>query len=132
MWLNNPLPPLEASGTSGMKAGVNGVPSLSVLDGWWLEGYNEKNGWAFGGDPVEGDRTNVDADALYRLLEEEIIPLYYQRSDDEIPHEFVQVMKEAIKSAAPRFCTTRMVKEYVNRFYIDALGLKESLVSSDK
>ena len=115
-----------------MKAGVNGVPSLSVLDGWWLEGYNAKNGWAFGGDPVEGDRTNVDADALYRLLEEEIIPLYYQRSDDEIPHEFVQVMKEAIKSAAPRFCTTRMVKEYVNRFYIDALGLKESLVSSDK
>jgi starch phosphorylase len=132
VWLNNPLPPLEASGTSGMKAGVNGVPSLSVLDGWWLEGYNAKNGWAFGGDPVEGDRTNVDADALYRLLEEEIIPLYYQRSDDEIPHEFVQVMKEAIKSAAPRFCTTRMVKEYVNRFYIDALGLKESLVSSDK
>ena len=66
------------------------------------------------------------------MLEEQIIPLYYRRSDDEIPHEFVQVMKEAIKGAAPQFCTTRMVKEYVNRFYIDALGLKESLVSSDK
>ena len=132
VWLNNPLPPLEASGTSGMKAGVNGVPSLSVLDGWWLEGYNGKNGWAFGGDPIEGDRTNADADALYRLLEEQIIPLYYRRSDDEIPHEFVRVMKEAIKSVAPRFSTTRMAKEYVQRFYIDALGLKESLVSSDK
>src|SRR5580700_6733239 len=61
VWLNNPLPPLEASGTSGMKAGANGVPSLSVLDGWWLEGYNGKNGWAFGGEPVEGERTNADA-----------------------------------------------------------------------
>jgi starch phosphorylase len=66
------------------------------------------------------------------LLEEQIIPLYYRRSDDEIPHEFVQVMKEAIKSAAPQFCTTRMAKEYVQRFYIEALGLKESLVSSNK
>ena len=132
VWLNNPLPPLEASGTSGMKAGANGVPSLSVLDGWWIEGYNGKNGWAFGGDPVEGDRTNADADALYRLLEEEIVPLYYRRTDDEIPHDYVRVMKAAIKSIAPQFSTMRMVKEYVNRFYVDALGLKESLASIDK
>ena len=132
VWLNNPLPPLEASGTSGMKAGANGVPSLSVLDGWWIEGYNGENGWAFGGDPIEGDRTNADADALYRLLEEKIIPLYYRRSDDEIPHDYVRVMKAAIKSVAPQFSTMRMVKEYVNRFYVDALGLKESLASVDK
>jgi glycogen phosphorylase len=126
VWLNNPLPPLEASGTSGMKAGANGVPSLSVLDGWWLEGYNGKNGWAFGGDPVEGDRTNSDAEALYRVLEEKIIPLYYHRPDDEVAHDFVQVMKEAIKSVAPQFSSRRMLKEYVNQFYVEALGIKKS------
>ena len=126
VWLNNPLPPLEASGTSGMKAGANGVPSLSVLDGWWLEGYNGKNGWAFGGDPVEGDRTNSDAEALYRVLEEKIIPLYYHRPDDEVAHDFVQVMKEAIKSVAPQFSSRRMLKEYVDQFYVEALGIKKS------
>jgi starch phosphorylase len=132
VWLNNPLPPLEASGTSGMKAGANGVPSLSVLDGWWIEGSNGENGWAFGGDPVDGDRNMADADALYRLVEEEIVPLYYRRTDDEIPHDYIRVMKAAIKSVAPQFSTMRMVKEYVNRFYVDALGLKESLASIDK
>lgn len=126
VWLNNPLPPLEASGTSGMKAGANGVPSLSILDGWWLEGYNGANGWAFGDDSVDGDRTDADAQALYRSLENHVIPLYYQRSNDEIPHEFVRVMKAAIKSVAPRFNTRRMVKEYVSRFYLEALGLKSS------
>ena len=126
VWLNNPLPPLEASGTSGMKAGANGVPSLSVLDGWWLEGYNGKNGWAFGGDPVEGDRSNADAEALYRLLEEKIIPLYYHRPDDEVAHDFVRVMKAAIKSVAPQFSSRRMLKEYVNQFYVEALGIKKS------
>lgn len=126
VWLNNPLPPLEASGTSGMKAGANGVPSLSVLDGWWLEGYNGKNGWAFGDDSVEGDRTNADAEALYRLLEEKIIPLYYHRPDDEVAHDFVRVMKAAIKSVAPQFSSRRMLKEYVNQFYVEALGIKKS------
>ncbi|MGA8553791.1 MAG: alpha-glucan family phosphorylase [Candidatus Acidiferrales bacterium] len=125
IWLNNPLPPLEASGTSGMKAGANGVPSLSILDGWWLEGYNGKNGWAFGNDAVEGDRTNADAESLYRLLEEEIVPRYYQRSDNEIPHEFVRTMKAAIKSVAPQFSSRRMLKEYVNQFYVKALGIKK-------
>jgi starch phosphorylase len=123
VWLNNPTPPLEASGTSGMKACINGVPNLSILDGWWVEGYNETNGWAFGGDAVEGDRTRADAEALYHLLEEKIMPLYYQRSDHGVPHEFVQVMKEAIKSVAPTFGTRRMAKEYVRRFYVPALGL---------
>jgi starch phosphorylase len=122
VWLNNPVPPLEASGTSGMKASVNGVPNLSIQDGWWIEGYNGSNGWAFGGQ-VQGDRTQADAEALYRLLEEEIIPLFYQRSDDGVPHGFVQVMKEAIKSVSPRFSTRRMAKEYAARFYAQALGL---------
>lgn len=124
VWINNPLPPLEASGTSGMKASVNGTPNLSILDGWWIEGHKENNGWAFGDQEVEGDRTPADAEALYGLLENEIVPLYYQRSDDGVPHEFVQVMKAAIQSVAPTFSAKRMVKEYVTRFYVHALGLK--------
>jgi starch phosphorylase len=123
VWLNNPLPPLEASGTSGMKAAVNGTPNLAILDGWWIEGYHEGNGWAFGGDTVEGDRTASDAEALYRLLEQEIIPRYYERTDDEIPHEFVRVMKKAIETAAPAFSARRMVKEYVSRCYAPALSI---------
>jgi starch phosphorylase len=107
-----------------MKASVNGTPNLSILDGWWIEGYNGANGWAFGGEDVQGDRTQADAEALYRLLEEKVIPLYYQRSDEGVPHGFVQVMKAAIKSAAPTFSARRMVKEYVDRFYVQALGLK--------
>jgi starch phosphorylase len=90
---------LEASGTSGMKASVNGTPTLSILDGWWVEGYNGENGWAFGGKDVQGDQRQADAEALYWLLEEKIIPLYYQRSDDEVPHGFVQVMKASIKES---------------------------------
>jgi len=125
VWLNTPLPPLEASGTSGMKASINGVPNLSVLDGWWIEGYEGDNGWAFGGKEIEGDRTPADAEAVYRLLEEKIVPLFYERSDDEIPHDFCQVMKAAMKSVAPAFCTRRMVKEYVEHFYVEALGLEE-------
>jgi starch phosphorylase len=123
VWLNNPLPPLEASGTSGMKAAVNGTPNLSILDGWWIEGYNGDNGWAFGGEDVQGDRFQADAQALYRLLEEQIIPLYYQRSDDEVPHGFVRAMKAAIKSVAPAFSARRMVKEYAERFYVRALSI---------
>jgi starch phosphorylase len=123
LWLNNPVPPLEASGTSGMKASMNGVPNLSILDGWWMEGYNGKNGWAFGDNSTSGDRTAEDAEAIYRLLEEQIVPLYYKRSDDEIPHGYVDVMKAAIMSIAPQFSTRRMVKEYVNKFYLEALGI---------
>lgn len=117
VWVNTPLPPLEASGTSGIKASVNGVPHLSVLDGWWLEGYTGENGWAFGGEEVPGDRAPADAAALYRLLEERIIPLYYDRGPDGIPHGFVRVMKEAIRTVAPRFSSRRMLKEYLERLY---------------
>jgi starch phosphorylase len=124
IWLNNPLPPLEASGTSGMKAAVNGSPNLSILDGWWIEGYNGENGWAFGGEEIQGDRTAADAAALYQLLEEKVVPLYYERSDEGVPHDFVKVMKAAIKSVAPAFSTRRMVKEYVNLFYAPALEVK--------
>ena len=117
VWLNNPVPPMEASGTSGMKAALNGVPQLSILDGWWIEGFNGKNGWAFGDAAVDGDRDAVDADGLYRLLETEIIPKYYNVSDDGFPREWVTMMKETIRSNAARFSARRMVKTYLEKYY---------------
>jgi starch phosphorylase len=121
VWLNNPLPPFEASGTSGMKAAVNGVPQLSILDGWWIEGCNRRNGWAFGGAEIAGDRDAADARAIYELLEKRIIPLYYDVSDDGLPHGWIRVMKAAMKSVGPRFSARRMAKEYITRFYGSAL-----------
>ncbi len=126
VWLNNPLPPLEACGTSGMKAALNGVPQLSILDGWWVEGFNGKNGWAIDGREDIRNRDDVDAAAIYDLLEKEITPLYYTVSEDGIPHGWVRVMKETIRSNAPRFSTRRMVREYLDRFYVPALhAIKE-------
>jgi starch phosphorylase len=121
VWLNNPLPPMEACGTSGMKAAVNGVPQLSIMDGWWSEAYNGKNGWALEHQEVDGNRDGADAAAIYRLLEEEIIPLYYRVSDEGVPHDWVRVMKDAIKSTAAQFSARRMVTEYVDKFYAGAL-----------
>jgi starch phosphorylase len=121
VWLNTPLPPLEASGTSGMKASLNGVPHLSILDGWWIEGYNQKNGWAFGGNEIQGDRDPADAGAVYELLEKRVIPLYYDVSDDGVPHGWAKLMKEAIKTVGPRFSARRMAKDYITKFYVKAL-----------
>ncbi|MFZ2071591.1 MAG: alpha-glucan family phosphorylase [Halobacteriota archaeon] len=121
VWLNNPLPPMEASGTSGMKAALNGVPHLSIMDGWWIEGFNGKNGWAFGGEEVSGNRDQADAEAIYELLEKEVIPLYYNVSDDGVPHDWVNVMKESMKSNGPIFSARRMDKEYIQKFYANAL-----------
>jgi starch phosphorylase len=128
VWLNTPRCLNEACGTSGMKAALNGVPSLSVLDGWWYEGYNGTNGWAIG----EGSETcshretdKADAESLYRLLEERIVPLYYERDRDGVPHGWIHVVKEAIRSIAPHFCARRTLKEYTNRVYLPAtLSLK--------
>ena len=116
LWLNNPEPPMEACGTSGMKASLNGVPHLSILDGWWPEGFNGKNGWAF-----TGDGEDKDAEAIYDFLEKEIIPLYYKVDEYGTPIGWVKVMKEAIKSTAPLFSARRMVKEYALKFYQNAL-----------
>ena len=122
VWLNNPLPPLEASGTSGMKASLNGVPQLSILDGWWSEGFNGKNGWGFGDGVDNGENRDAsDSDALYTLLENEIIPTYYRVDDDGVPREWVKVMKDAIESNSPLFSARRMVKEYAKKFYQNAL-----------
>ncbi len=120
VWVNNPLPPMEASGTSGMKAGINGVPQLSILDGWWIEGYNSKNGWAFEG--AQGpDRDIRDAAAIYEILEKHVVPLYYDVDDHGIPRGWVKMMKETIKRTGPHFCARRMAKEYTDKFYRKAL-----------
>lgn len=121
LWLNNPLPSMEACGTSGMKAALNGVPQLSILDGWWIEGYNGKNGWAFGDVSETGDRREIDANAIYQLLENEIIPIYYDMSDDGFPKKWVQIMKETIRSNGARFSARRMVKEYIQRYYVNVI-----------
>jgi len=127
VWLNNPRKPLEASGTSGMKAALNGVPHLSIGDGWWAEGYNNRNGWLIDGG-ASGEDFDVidaaDANALYRLLEEEIVPAYYDRDDAGIPRRWIAVVKESIRTVAPRFSARRMVKEYVERMYAPGLERK--------
>src|SRR5205809_964797 len=123
VWLNNPRPPLEACGTSGQKAAMNGVLNVSMLDGWWYEGYNGNNGWAIG-DPPEDLEVHyddaADAESLYRLLEQQIIPLYYDRDKNDLPHGWIQMLKETIRSIVPRFSASRMVKEYASRMYVPA------------
>jgi len=130
VWLNNPQPLHEASGTSGQKAAINGVPHLSVLDGWWCEGYNGKNGWAIQGNSetlAPSDHDKADAEELYRLLEEKIVPLYYDRDINGIPHGWIQVIKETIRSNTPLFSTRRMAKEYTEQMYLPAIQNSQTI-----
>ena len=126
VWLNTPLRPNEASGTSGMKASINGVLNLSVQDGWFAEGYNGKNAWAIGDLKDESDaqqQDKTDAIRMYDLLEKEIIPLYYQtRSIGDMSAEWIARIKECIRSITPQFSTRRMLKEYLSEMYLPALG----------
>jgi starch phosphorylase len=123
VWLNTPRRPLEASGTSGMKALMNGVLNLSVLDGWWAEGHRAGVGWAIGAGEEYTDfdyQDRVESQALYSILEQEVIPLFYERGPDGLPHEWIALMKNSMRSLAPAFSSTRMVIEYVDRFYLPA------------
>ncbi len=123
VWLNNPRKPLEASGTSGMKAALNGVPHLSIGDGWWAEGYTGDNGWLIDGqaDPNHHDAADAaDAGALYTLLERDVVPAFYERDAHGVPTRWLRVVREAMRTNLPRFSTTRMLKEYVRRLYAPA------------
>ncbi len=121
IWLNTPLKPLEASGTSGMKAGINGILNLSVLDGWWPECYNAENGWAItAGDGYENYdmKCAAESNQIYELLEEEITGLYYERNENNVPEEWVQLMKNSIYTVGKGFNMHRAVREYLYKFYL--------------
>ena len=121
VWLNNPRRLQEACGTSGMKASLNGVLNLSVRDGWWDEGFNQRNGWAIGPAKISNSNEDAtDAEALYGLLEKEVVPMYYDRDRIGVPHHWIEFSKEAIRTVSPGFSSRRMVGEYAEKLYIPA------------
>ena len=121
VWLNTPRRPYEASGTSGMKAAANGVLNCSVLDGWWVEGYESDLGWAIGHGEIYPDpnyQDQIESVALYEILEKHMVPLFYKRSVDNLPREWISRMKNCLRKLAPVFNTNRMVKDYAEHFYV--------------
>ncbi len=134
VWLNTPTRPLEASGTSGMKAVMNGVLNLSVLDGWWVEGYKEEAGWAL---PEQRTYENqefqnqLDAEILYGLIENDIVPLFYERNEKGVPTGWVQFIKKCVAEIAPEFTTARMLEDYIERYYRKMAARKQQLRDND-
>ena len=123
LWLNTPRRPYEASGTSGQKASLNGAPNMSILDGWWPEAYDGHNGWAIGEEREYANLEEqdwLDSVHLYQQLESEVLPAFYDRGSDGIPHSWLKWSKAAIATVAPVFSTRRMVKDYANRLYMPA------------
>ncbi|MEI6714678.1 MAG: alpha-glucan family phosphorylase [Verrucomicrobiota bacterium] len=136
LWLNNPLRPLEASGTSGMKLPPNGGLNLSVLDGWWCEAFaqNEKSGWAIGKEILDGSaefQNEVDVASLFHILETQVVPLYYAKPDGRLPLAWIQLMRESIRSITPVFNTHRMVREYTERLYEPAARARTTLSAAN-
>ncbi len=134
VWLNNPRRPLEASGTSGMKVVPNGGLNCSILDGWWAEGYAPGRGWAIGDETEnadEGFQDWIDSRSLYRLIEADIAPTFYHRTEGGIPLGWVEMMKKSMMDLAPTFSTLRMVREYATRFYMPASKAFTSLSTGD-
>jgi starch phosphorylase len=134
VWLNTPRRPFEACGTSGMKAAANGVLNVSILDGWWCEGYAEERGWRIGNgeeytDPAYQD--SVESQALYNVLENEVIPCFYERKNGDIPTRWLKMMKNSMKMAIQQFCTHAMVSKYETLFYVPAAKRLESLTSDN-
>ena len=121
LWLNVPRSPFEASGTSGMKAALNAVPQLSTLDGWWAEGYDGRNGWAIPPAPAGADADAADAEQLYRLLEDEVVPLFYTRDERDVPLGWVEKMKHALRAGGQHFMARRMLRQYVTEHYLPAI-----------
>ena len=120
IWLNTPTRPQEASGTSGMKAVMNGALHFSVLDGWWVEGYRKNAGWALPAERVyekQEFQNELDTQTIYHMLENEIVPLFYKRDSDGIPHDWIKFIKNSIADIAPEFTTKRMIDDYKDRFY---------------
>ncbi|MDQ2683325.1 MAG: alpha-glucan family phosphorylase [Chloroflexota bacterium] len=123
VWLNNPQSPMEASGTSGMKAAANGVPNLSILDGWWIEGWakDNSNGWGIEGSAATGwEQDHADANAIYDVIEHMVAPLYYRRDETGIPRDWLRVCKNAMMSNAPAFSARRMLMDYIEHLYSKA------------
>ena len=121
VWLNVPRRPLEASGTSGEKVAMNGGLNLSILDGWWLEGYDGTNGFGVGNESAASEVADIDksdVDSLYRVIENQVVPLYYERDNEGLPRKWIAMMKNSIASLVPQFNSDRMVEEYARRIYL--------------
>ena len=126
VWLNNPRRPMEASGTSGQKASVNGVINFSVLDGWWAEGYNQENGWTIGTNAEftsYEEQDDADSQSMYRTLEEKIIPTYYSKDENGISDKWMKIMKNSIISTGGKYSTSRMLVDYTNNLYMPLCNL---------
>ena len=133
VWLNNPRRPMEASGTSGQKASVNGVINFSVLDGWWAEGYDQTNGWTIGTNAEftsYEEQDLADSESLYNTLENKIIPLYYENREENIPNNWVEIMKNSIITTGGKYSTQRMVIDYTNKMYIPLCNLYNTYYSN--